>query len=330
MIGEFALEPELVATWHDRKEYLFFAEKFGLRTGRIVSAYPRKWKKMVWQAFKSGPQANNQSAEMRLNALLSDLSQAIVKRRNTFDEIPVWLERAEAEHARRPFHALVARDNPRSNEKVISAAQLINEGHPCWTIADTPPTARNACELATAVATILRTCQHIVFIDPYFDPQKKRFMEPMAAFLKEIWANGYCDGNPRVELHTSIDRFFKEYERGVTRAPARDENVCFNLVDDMKELLPQIIPAGKELHVTIWKQRERGKKLHNRYILTELCGVFFGTGLDQSKDQNTAETDDLTLLNARQYTDRRNEYLGNPAAFDLVDPPFTITGTRGG
>jgi len=78
---------------------------------------------------------------------------------------------------------------------------LINEGHhPCWTIADTPPTARNAHELAAAVAPILRTCQHIVFVDPYFDPQKPRFMEPMAAFFKEIWAKGYCDDNPRVNF----------------------------------------------------------------------------------------------------------------------------------
>ena len=45
MVYEFALEPELVATWHDRKEYLFFEEKFGLRTGGIVSSYPRKMEK---------------------------------------------------------------------------------------------------------------------------------------------------------------------------------------------------------------------------------------------------------------------------------------------
>jgi len=329
MIGEFALEPELVATWHDRKEYLFFEEKFGLKTGRIISAYPRKWRNLVWRAFKIGPHANNQNAEMRLNALLTDLSQTIVKRRNTFEEIPVWLERAETEHAQRPFHALLARDNPRSKDKVIPAVKLINEGHhPCWTIADTPPTARNACELATAVAPILRVCRHIVFVDPYFDPQKPRFMEPMAAFFKEIWTRGYCDDNPRVEIHTSIDRLFKDYERGANRNPDEEKKACSNLIHYMKELLPCIIPIGKELHVNIWKQREQGQKLHNRYILTELCGVVFGTGLDQSEDKATAETDDLSMLNSRQRSERWNEYLGNPAAFEMVVSPFTITGKQ--
>lgn len=327
MIGEFALEPELVATWHDRKEYLFFEEKFGLRTGRIISAYPRKWRNLVWRAFKAGPHANNENAEIRLNALLTELTQTIVKRRNTFEEISIWLERAEAEHAQRPFHAVVARENPRSNKQVIPATRLITEGHPCWNIPDVPPIARNACELAAAVAPVLRTCQHIVFIDPYFDPQKPRFMEPMAAFFKEIWARGYCDENPQVEIHTSIDRFFRDYERGAIRAPVRDENVCFNLVDDMKELLPKIIPTGKELHVTIWKQQERGQKLHNRYILTELCGVAFGTGLDQSDDQITAETDDLHFMTAAKYNRRWQEYMGNPAAFDLLtEKPIVIKG----
>lgn len=327
MIGEFALEPELVATWHDRKEYLFFEEKFGLRTGRVISAYPKKWQNLVWRAFKSGPHANNENAEMRLNALLTDLTQSIVKRRNTFEEIPVWLERAEAEHAQRPFHALVAKENPRNNEKVIPVMKLINEGHCCWDVADMPPTARNAHELAAAVAPILRTCRQIVFIDPYFDPQKPRFMEPMAAFLREIWACGYCEDNPRVEIHTSIDRLFKDYERGASRNPDEEEKACSNLVHYMNEFLPRIIPSGKELHVTIWKQCERGQKLHNRYILTELCGVAFGIGLDQSEDQSTAETDDLSLMNSKQYSDRWNEYLGNPAAFDRVAPQFTITGT---
>lgn len=327
MIFEFALEPELVATWHDRSAYLFFEEKFGLKTRRIVSAYPRKWRNLVWRAFKAGPHASNQSAEMRLNALLTDLTQTIVKRHSTFEEIPVWLERAEAEHAQRPFHALVSRENPRRNEKVIPATKLINEGHPCWSIADTPPTPRDARELATAVATILRTCQHIVFIDPYFDPQKPRFMEPMAAFLKEIWANGYCDGNPRVELHTSIDRFFKEYERGVNRNLDEERKACSNLIYYMKELLPRIIPEDKKLHVTIWKQRECGQKLHNRYILTEFCGVAFGTGLDQSDDQTAAETDDLHFMDSAKYNKRWQEYLGNPSTFDLAVPSFSIPET---
>ena len=55
MIYEFALEPELAARWHDRREYFSFEGKFGMKTGRFISAYPKKWKKMVYDVFMNSP-----------------------------------------------------------------------------------------------------------------------------------------------------------------------------------------------------------------------------------------------------------------------------------
>lgn len=152
MICEFALEPELVATWHDRKEFLFFEEKFGLRTGRIVSAYPKKWVAQVWQAFQDSPYGQDQNAQRNLDALLRNLTQNMVKRRNTFTEIPVWLDRAEMEHSERPFHAIVARKNPRAKGHVIPAGKLVATlHHPRWAVPDHPPVGRSAAELVAAV-----------------------------------------------------------------------------------------------------------------------------------------------------------------------------------
>ncbi|MBU4261099.1 MAG: hypothetical protein KKC76_04360 [Proteobacteria bacterium] len=330
MICEFALEPELVATWHDRKEFLFFEEKFGLKTRRIVSAYPRKWVSQVWQAFRNSSHGQNQNAERNLDALLRDLTQNMIKRRNTFPEIPVWLNRVEAEHAERPFHAVLARENPRGCGYVVPAERLVAEGHPRWVVPDNPPVARNAVELVAAVAPMLRACRHIVFIDPYFDPTKQRFMEPMAGFLYEIWANRYGAENPRVELHTAIDRFFRDHERGQNRNPDEERRACSNLIHEMQRRLPGIIPAGKEVYFTVWKQREQGQKLHNRYILSEFCGVAFGTGLDQNDDQAAAETDDLHMMDAAKLAARWQEYLGSPSAFDTAAKPLVITGTLGG
>jgi len=330
MICEFALEPELVATWHDRKEFLFFEEKFGLRTGRIVSAYPKKWVTLVWQAFQKSPNSQNQNAQRNLDALLRDLTQNMVKRRNTFTEIPVWLERAETEYAERPFHAILSKENPRDREYVVATERLVAEGHPRWTVPDNSPVTRSAGELVSAVAPMLRACQHIVFIDPYFDSTKQRFMEPMAAFLQEIWTNRYGSENPRVELHTGIDRFFREHERGQNRDPDEERRACANLVLEIKRRLPRTIPTGKRVKITIWKQRVQGQKLHNRYILSEVCGIAFGTGLDQKDDQAVAETDDLHMMDAAMLTARWQEYLGNPPQFDQVTPSFEITGTMRG
>jgi len=87
-----------------------------------------------------------------------------------------------------------------------------------------------------------------------------------------------------------------------------------------------IIPAGKTVKVVLWKGREEGQKLHNRYLLTEACGVAFGTGLDQNNKQSPYVTDDLHLLDGSKLSAHWREYLGTPSAFDLAADPFTIRG----
>ena len=327
MISEFALEPELVATWHDRKKFLFFEEKFGLQTRRIVSAFPKKWKRLVWKAFDEGSHGQDQNARKRFDALLSLLSENMVKRASVFPEIKVWLERAEAEHAVRPFHAIVATQNPRNHEQIIMADELIEKGHNLWQMTDNSAVRRTAAELVTAVAPVLRVCRQIIFIDPYFDPTKSRFIKPMDGFLKKIWNNRYGAAKPQVELHTSVDRYFREYERGAERDIKEDRRVCDNLKQNIQSRLPLIIPRGKKMRIFIWKQRELGEKLHNRYILTEVCGVFFGIGLDKADDLETREIDSVTLISPSDLALRWKEYKGSPAAFDSAVEPFELTGS---
>ena len=45
MIHEYALEPELVASWHSLYKFHLFSGKFGFGAGRVVSRYPKKWTK---------------------------------------------------------------------------------------------------------------------------------------------------------------------------------------------------------------------------------------------------------------------------------------------
>ena len=147
----------------------------------------------------------------------------------------------------------------------------------------------------------------------------------MTAFFHDIWINRYGGDNPHVELHTGIDRFFHEY--GPERDIEEENKTCNHLIYEFKKNLPKIIPSGKEVKITIWKQRLKGEKLHNRYILTENCGIAFGVGLDQSGEEDSAETDDLHWLEEGVLDFRNREYLGNPPAFDKVIPSFKIIGS---
>jgi hypothetical protein len=74
----------------------------------------------------------------------------------------------------------------------------------------------------------------------------------------------------------------------------------------------------------MWKQRSDGEKLHNRYLLTNLYGVLFGTGSDESDNRDSEESDDIVLLEEGQYFMRYKQYTGTPPAFGRVGDPIPI------
>lgn len=325
MIYEFALEPALVARWHDRKEYLFFDEKFGLRSRRIVSAYPKNWKKMIWEIFESGPASDNQNARMRMTEMIQFIWQNAIRRPSTFPEISVWLEKAEAEHAERPFRAIIATENPRNQNFVIAVQDLLENGHELWNIPLSYPTARTAQEIASAVSPLIRICRHAILVDPYFDPTKLRFRQTLAAILHTCNDSVCGKENLQVELHTSIDRFFETWERGVNRNPNEESKAYSNFVLECQNHLPELVPAAINLKVIVWKQKVGGENLHNRYLLTNLFGAIFGTGSDEADNPSSVESDDIVPLEEGQYMTRYQQYSSTNPAFDMVGQPFIIT-----
>ena len=327
MIYEFALEPDLVASWHNSEHCLFCKSNFGLQPRRLVSAYPKKWRTLVWKAFENSPVGNDQNAKMRLSAIIYHLSEYMIKRRSTFEEVLTWLEKVEREDQQRPFHAIIAQSNPRNNLKVIKSDELFAyDGNPLWNIPDTDVVIRNCQNLATAVEPLLKCCQRVIFIDPYFDPKKTRFTEPLEYYFNALWSNRNGVEEPRVEIHTGIDRCFKSWEKGSNRDVDDEKKACAELVRDFERIVRNIIPAGRKVEVTIWKEREKGQRLHNRYILTDIGGVLFGTGLDQA-ESNSSDCDDVILLPPGLYKTRVQQYTGTPPSFDEVKR-FMLVGTR--
>jgi hypothetical protein len=87
-----------------------------------------------------------------------------------------------------------------------------------------------------------------------------------------------------------------------------------------------LVPVGIQLKVAIWKQNEGGEKLHNRYFLTNMFGVMFGTGSDASGNPDADESDDIVLLEEGQYHTRYQQYAGPNPPFEKVGEPFFVTG----
>ena len=307
MIYEFALEPELVATWTDRPVCAYFKQSFGFGQGRVVSRFPKRWKRLVWEAYDG----TDEFGRKRLEELLVHLSERMVKRSNINWEAPAsWIENAEREHERRLFHAILSRVNPRNHAHVLTESDIYEDSATRWDVKRGLTVGRNAAEMAEVVAPMLKCSSVVIFVDPYFRPGHPRYLGPFAAFLERI-ADRRPGGEPdRIEVHASTKYECTEvfFRRECTRKFQR------------------WIPNGMPVRVRRLRERQGGEQLHNRYILTDLGGVAFGTGLD---DGGEGATDDITLLERDQYELRWSQYDGDPpAGFEQEGASVEVTGTR--
>jgi hypothetical protein len=302
MIYEYALEPELVATWHSREDFRFFVDKFGLGRGRIVSRYPRHWAKLVWESCT--PRAGDM-ARKRLEELLMRFTERMIRRAGThYDGSISWLLNAETEHSRQPFHAILARANPRLREHVLIPDD-IDRGAERWIVRTDCVVTRTAVALAAAIHSVMSCCSTVIFIDPHFSPDKIRYRRSLREFLRSLVAKR-SGSLLRVELHTGDEssvQFFREN--------------CDNK-------LKPIVPTGLTLLLKRWRMKPGSEALHHRYVLTDLGGIGFKYGLDDD-DGAGGQTDELNLLSVEVYRLRWEQYLGDRPAFELVDE-YTIVG----
>lgn len=326
MIYEYALDPALVSRWHDRREYLFFEEKFGITTRRMISIYPQnKWKKMIWEAYRPSDITKEQNERLRLDALIGKLMEDAVKRRSTFREIPSWIERTEREHRERPFRAILTGTARRNHTDVIEVCNLIENGHDKWNVPDLPMTPRRASEVAELIAPVLRVCKHVIFVDPYFDPNKPKFRKPFKAMIERIYE--YRDKSEEViiEIHTGLERFFKR-PYSPPRTKENEQQKYSELMGTFCGKVPEIVPSGVKIRVVIWKERKNGQELHNRFVLTELAGILLATGLDECSNPDSETMDNVILLPKEQRNDCWRHYEKTNPAFDYAGDSFEIIG----
>ena len=252
MIYEYALEPELVASWHkDRTKCRFFIDKFGFGTGRVVSDYPKEWAETVWKLFSESYAKASDIERKRMVRLLGKIARPTVKRPDQYwTPTPTmsWLANVEGEHAREPFHAILARNNPYNNTSVMREDDVMEDVAEGWDTPNGMIVLRTAEEMVKPVAPMLRCATTIRFIDPYFDAHKEKFTEPLAAFVKVAGTRVAQNGSERItfELHVSQAPYGREY-----------------FVSGCKSVLPRILsPGGETYYLPMEGQKGWCKRTH--------------------------------------------------------------------
>ena len=304
MIHAFALEPKVVATWGKREEFRFIHDKFGLGTPRVLLELPafNKWKRAVHDAATD--LALSQEDMKRIEELFRLFSEHRHRRTDTnFDGLVTWLENAEAEYARLPFAGIIANQNPRTHQAVLVPEQL-GTNNSRWICATGASPTRTSDALALALSPMLTSCRELHLIDPHFGSENVRHRQVLEALLRVLTDNRVTLDVIRV--HCSVKPTLTFFEQAATRMAAH-------------------LPRGIIVEFVRWRGKSGGEKLHNRYVLTDIGGVSLGIGLDAGAP---GETDDLLVLPRAQYELRWAQYVAENGAFECVDRPLKIVGTK--
>ena len=187
-----------------------------------------------------------------------------------------WLANAEAEYGRRPFAGILALENPNRHEAVLVSDQ-IGPGSSRWAVPSGVSIPRTPAAIALALTAMLTHCAELHLVDPHFGPQNARHRRVLEALLEVVADSA---GSLRViRVHCG-------------------DNVGLVHFESEAALMTTRLPTTINVEFVRWRKRDGGDDLHNRYVLTDVGGVQFGTGLD---DGRSGETDDVTLMARAQY-----------------------------
>lgn len=276
MIKEFALDPEAITSSY--REFCYFTEKFGVNQGRVISAFPKKWRKMVCDSALREHKGKVEFARIveRLNRLGGDI--VFDTGRPGGEGSQSWIDRALAEHARKPFAAIIsatAVDHPDVFQK-----DEIDEENPRFRAARQCAVPRTAKALIGCAEFLIRHAKIIKVVDPHFDPTKPRYFRPLEQICSLLSGNKAI-----VEIHRSDeianDELIRRFQQGFS-----------------------LLPSGVKLQLHIYEKA----LMHNRFIITESGGLIYGVGLSDNEDGGGVPDEEVTLMETEVRNTRWNDY----------------------
>ena len=307
---EFALEPQLLSSW---KDFRFFVSQFGWQHGRLISRYPKRWKRHVYESLSDVGDVE----KTRIEEALRRIDDRLMPRLHEWSpQLSSWLENAEDEHGKRPFKAIVASLNPRSHDDVILADRIddttdyaaLEADDPLhkWNAPRSEIVRRTAAEMAETIRALLVQCKRVLFIDKHFGPENPRHRRPLEKFLSTIAARETGSAPESVEVHTGNAA----------------ERTFFTGACDSR--LAGITPSGLTLRLVRWNSTE----LHNRFVVTDCGGVAFLEGLDEFSGSGRSE-DVVVILDQSVCEQLLQDYDSTSTAckYTFIDE-HTVAGTK--
>lgn len=317
MIYEYAIDPEFLIDLADKSDLcLLLRLYFGWGNPCVISGHPAGLLKEVNGIIKKNIENANSDKQIaslqKKKSKVTELGNIFIQNHTKRYNAAAWSGDFGPEHARHPFHGILASRNFSCNCPHINIDKLRDEiTCSIYHHEKGLHVKRQPDKLCDAIKPILQNSSQITFIDPYFFPAESRYYDAYKRYLSVVGSVNHI----RSESSRNIYIICSGKKEGKNYSPPQEfKQICIDYLND-------IVPSG--LKLIVYRVKDRQQELHNRYILTDIGGISFGHGTDCSRDIQDSE-DDIFLLDKGPLTHWKRVYRPNSQYFDWSEPPVII------
>ena len=221
-------------------------------------------------------------------------TQLVDRPRTNWDWLELsWIVNTENEHRREPFSLIISPDyeEPDDQELNYPPSELYPEVS-AWNTPSGVQIKRSPGEFVKTILPMLRLAKRIHFVDRSFNIDNNRYIINYQQIIKKLAK--YHNPSSSFPEELIIHCCPKEAE-----APSRE-----HFEKGLKKFYAHLIPTERSIKVFLWETKiippPGAHPFHNRYVLSEHCGVIIGYGTD-STEQDTDAPDTLQIVDESVY-----------------------------
>lgn len=122
------------------------------------------------------------------------------------------------------------------------------------------------------LAPILSYASIVKVFDPYFNLSKVRFKKALEIICRNLSSRHGKNNKAIIEIHTSIKSMLN-----------RDEQFVWQYTKNMPNIIKELEKDyNHAISINIWEEIKGKNEWHERWIITNQCGIFIGKGGDIS------------------------------------------------
>ena len=299
MFYEYAVDPAILTSISNVQA---FFESFKNRPHRLISDAPKKWTQEAFNAINYLP--HDQCPPVMKKTLKENLKKlsknSLCSNRSVdgWDMITSsWLDFVINEHEKHPFSAILGTESDSNSLPFYSFSRLFVFAPLCWEYSGQQHIKREATIIVETLLPLLKVSKHLQLVDPQFaliKPNWDRFKPLLEELILRANEFNFGKGIFKIEIHTS------------------DKRGCVQ--QGLEAKVQSWLPEGITVCCFQWPE----KKMHDRFILTDVGGVFLGHGLDEYADGRLEEVL-VSVLDHQTYRKEKSKLNGSPVEYSEVE-----------